>query len=377
MNNLPFKCPESGAQIDVNEILYRQVEADVERSLRESVEKEVRDEYSEENKSMQEELDQKNHELKDFHKTKAELRRTEREKDELRTKIEAEEEQKFNKKLREERLKIQKNEASRAELEMQERDALISSLEKQLEDAQREITQGPTQRQGEVQELAIEKWLMESFPSDTITEIKKGARGADCLHVVNTRVRKSYGSIYYESKRTRKFQPTWIEKFKNDMREQAADIGVIVTDAMPRGMDRMGLRNGVWICSFEEFKGLCKVLRESVVQISQSVAAQENRGDKMSLLYDYLTSNEFKLQIEAIVEGFTQMQSDLNTERRAMESAWKKREKQIDKVLLNTNYMYSSIKGIAGSVVPHVPQLEFQPESEPRNTRSRKGRRRP
>lgn len=372
-----IKCPKCGAQIDVNEILYRQVEADVEMSLRKSVEKEVRDEHSEENKSMRKELDQKNRELKDFHKTKAELARTEREKDELRTKIESEEEQKFNKKLHEERLKIQKNEASRVELKMQEQDALISSLNKQLEDAQREIAQGPAQRQGEVQELAIEKWLMESFPSDTITEIKKGTRGADCLHVVNTRARKSCGSIYYESKRTRKFQPTWIEKFKNDMREKAADIGVIVTDAMPRGMDRMGLRDGVWICSFEEFKGLCKVLRESVVQISQSVAAQENRGDKMSLLYDYLTSNEFKLQIEAIVEGFTQMQLDLNTERRAMENAWKKREKQIDKVLLNTNYMYSSIKGIAGSVVPSVPQLEFQPDGELRNTRSRKGRRRP
>lgn len=372
-----IKCPKCGAQIDVNEILYRQVEVDVERSLRKSVEKEIRDEHSEENKSMREELDQKNHELKNFHKMKAELARTEREKDELRTKIEAEEEGKFNKKLREERLKIQKNEANRVELKVREQDALISSLNKQLEDAQREITQGPTQRQGEVQELAIEKWLTESFPLDTISEIKKGVRGADCLHVVNTRARQSCGTIYYESKRTRTFQSTWIEKFKKDLREQNADVGVIVTETMPRDMDRMGLREGIWICSFEEFKGLCKVLRESVIQISQSAAAQENRSDKMSHLYDYLTSNEFKLQIEAIVEGFTQMQSDLNTERRAMENLWKKREKQIDKVLINTNHMYSSIRGIAGNVVPSVPQLEFQSDNEARNPRTPKGRRRP
>lgn len=212
---------------------------------------------------------------------------------------------------------------------------------------------------------------------DTIAEIKKGARGADCLQVVNTRARQNCGSIYYESKRTRNFQSTWIEKFKKDLREKNADVGVIVTETMPRDMDRMGLLKGIWICSFEEFKGLCAVLRESVIQISQSMVAQENKADKMSHLYDYLTSNEFKLQIEAIVEGFIQMQNDLNTERRAMESSWKKREAQINKVLLNTNHMYSSVKGIAGSVVPSVPQLEFQPESEPRNTHSRKGRRRP
>lgn len=371
------KCPECGAQIDVNDILYRQVEAEVEKSLRKSVEKKVRDEMSEQTKSMEEELDQKSQELKEFNKTKAELAREKREKDELRTKIEAEEEQKWNKKLSEERLKIQKTEASRVELELQEKDALISNLDKQLQDTQRKLTQGSTQLQGEVQELAIEKWLTDSFPLDTISEIKKGARGADCLQVVNTRARQNCGSIYYESKRTRNFQSTWIEKFKKDLRDKNADVGVIVTETMPRDMDRMGLLKGVWICSFEEFKGLCAVLRESVIQISQSMVAQENKADKMSHLYDYLTSNEFKLQIEAIVEGFTQMQNDLNTERRAMESLWKKRETQINKVLLNTNHMYSSVKGIAGSVVPSVPQLEFQPDSEPRNTRSRKGRRRP
>ena len=159
------------------------------------------------------------------------------------------------------------------------------------------------------------------------------------------------------------FQPIWIEKFKNDMRDKGANIGVIVTDAMPKDMERMGLKDGVWICSFDEFKGLCFVLRETVVQISNAVATQENKGDKMTLLYDYLTSNEFKLQIEAIVEGFTQMHNDLESEKRAMQGIWKKREKQIQKVLLNTSFMYNSIKGIAGNAVQSIKLLEL-PEGE-------------
>ena len=194
---------------------------------------------------------------------------------------------------------------------------------------------------------------------DTIEEIKKGARGADCLQIVNTHNRQNCGTIYYESKRTKAFGGDWIEKFKADIREKDANVGVLVTEAMPTGMSRMGLVDGVWVCTFAEFKGLSLVLRESVIQISHAVATQENRGDKMEMLYDFLTSNEFRLQIEAIVEGFTQMQTDLESEKRAMQGIWKKREKQIQKVLLNTTNMYSSVRGIAGSAIQAVPQLEL------------------
>jgi len=134
---------------------------------------------------------------------------------------------------------------------------------------------------------------------------------------------------------------------------------VLVTESMPADMERMGLKDGIWVCTFEEFKSLCVILRDSVVRLSNAVAIQENKGDKMGMLYDYLTGNEFRLQVEAIVEGFTQMHTDLESEKRAMNSIWKKREKQIEKVLLNTTYMYSSVKGIAGNAIQPVPLLEF------------------
>ena len=168
--------------------------------------------------------------------------------------------------------------------------------------------------------MAIEEWLRDQFPLDTIQEIKKGQRGADCLQIVNNGAHQDCGLIYYESKRTKSFSQRWIDKFKADIREKNADIGVLVTEAMPKGMDRLGLREGIWICSFDEFKGLCTVLRESVIRINDAIGAQENKGDKMNMLYDFLTSNEFRLQIEAIVEGFTQMKSDLEKEKQSMQS---------------------------------------------------------
>jgi len=179
------------------------------------------------------------------------------------------------------------------------------------------------------------------------------------LQVVNTYTAQNCGKIYYESKRTKEFQANWVEKFKGDMREKGADIGLLVTEAMPAGMERMGILDGVWICTYEEFKGLSLVLRESVIKLNEAVSSQENKGDKMHLLYDFLTSTTFKMQVEAIVEGFSGMKNSLETEKRSMQRIWKEREKQIDKVIENTIDMYGSIRGIAGNSVQRIDALEL------------------
>lgn len=126
-------------------------------------------------------------------------------------------------------------------------------------------------------------------------------------------------------------------------------------------MERMGLKDGVWICNFEEFKGLSAVLRDTVVRLYEVAIPQENKGEKMVMLYDFLTSGEFKSYMEAILEGFTQMKADLEKEKRAMTTIWQQREKQIEKVSINTSRLYGSFKGIAGNAVLSVPQLELNP----------------
>lgn len=257
------------------------------------------------------------------------------------------------------RLDAIKKEQEKIEMRELEYRKKLEDQRKLIEELERKSGQGSMQLQGEVQELALEEFLKTNFPLDTIEEIKKGQRGADCVQWVNTYTKERVGSIYYESKRTKDFQPTWIEKFKADMREKGAQFGVLVTEVMPKDLSRLGQKDGVWICTFEEFKGLSQVLREAVILLDLASASQENKGDKMVMLYDFLTGQEFRMQIEAIVEGFTQMNEDLNSERRAMEAIWKKREKQISKVILNTHHMYGSIKGIAGNSVFSLPSLEL------------------
>ncbi|KFF16795.1 MULTISPECIES: DUF2130 domain-containing protein [Flavobacterium] len=405
-----IQCPNCGTTIDVNDILKHQLEDSIRKEFQQKAtaqskelelkneqfekakaefeakkkqenelfterldrekkiaEKEITEKLKtkldEENKdrllSMEKELSEKSEKLRELNKMEGEIAKLQREKLEIKEAIEAESQKQLNATLVLERDKIRKQEEEKNELKIKEYQKQSDDQKKLIEEMKRKQEQGSMQLQGEVMELAIEEWLASNFPLDSIDEVKKGANGADCLQIVNTRELQNCGSIYYESKRTKAFQPAWIEKFKNDIRDKKANIGVLVTEVMPTGMDRMGMRDGIWICTYDEFKGLSAVLRQSLIQVSQAVQAQENKGDKMAMLYDFLTSNEFRLQIEGIVEGFTQMQSDLDSEKRAMQRIWKQREKQIEKVVNNTLGMYGSIRGIAGNAVQTVRALEL------------------
>jgi hypothetical protein len=348
-----------------NEIFQERLESKLKtekKQIEEKLSKQLKAEQSEQFEALQKELNDKSQQIQELNKTKAEIEKLKREKLELKEAIEADAQKRLTQVLLEEKEKIRKAEEEKNEMRFKEMQKQLEDQKRLTEEMKRKQEQGSMQLQGEVMELAIEEWLSTQFPLDTIEEIKKGARGGDCIQIINTRTHQNCGSIYYESKRTKDFQPGWIEKFKADIRIKGANIGVLVTEAMPSDMQRMGMKEGIWICSFEEFKGLCNVLRESLIQISNALASQENKGDKMQMLYDYLTGNTFRLQVEAIVEGFTQMRIDLESEKRAMQSIWKKREKQIEKVTLNTIDMHASIKGIAGSAIQSVKLLDMPEE---------------
>jgi hypothetical protein len=347
------------------------IQAEAEKKLtaalneeRKKTEKKMEEENSSRFNTLEKELNEKSEKLKKYAQTDAENEKLKRKMDEQKTEFEAAAEKKLTVQLHEQREKLRKDLESGIELKLKEKEEIIEQLKQSLKDAQQKADQGSMQLQGEVQEIAIEQYLKSKFPLDTIEEVKKGARGADCIQVVNTYSKQNCGSIYYESKRTKTFQADWIGKFKSDMLEKAADIGVLVTDAMPPEMNMFGQKEGIWICSFSEFKALCVVLRETIIQVSNALSSQENKGDKMLMLYNFLTSNEFRLQIEAIVEGFNQMRDDLEKEKKAVIGLWKRREKQIEKVSLNTNFMYNSFKGIAGNAIQPVLALELIDEKK-------------
>lgn len=251
---------------------------------------------------------------------------------------------------------IRKQEAEKNNIKDTEHQLRLKELEKQLDDQKklaeemkRKAEQGSMQLQGEVQELILEELLRSNFPFDLIEEVGKGVRGADCVQVVRNQFGQECGKIIYESKRTKDFGGDWIEKLKKDMRSMGVDVAVIVSQCYPKGMESFGQRDGVWICSFEEVNAVAYVLRDGILRLASAVKSQENRGDKMHMLYDYLTGSEFSEQWKAIREGFMSMKLSIQRERDAMERLWKAREKQLEKVLLNATHIRGSIEGIAGN----------------------------
>ncbi|MCB9033681.1 MAG: DUF2130 domain-containing protein [Chitinophagales bacterium] len=309
---------------------------------------ELEEKYSLQNKELATELEQRKQENQQLKQKELAFLKKEEQLKEKEQEIELN----IQRQLNEERKALEEKIAKQVEettlLQIKQKDEQIEQIKKQLIDAQRKANQGSMQIQGEAQEHFIEDYLKEHFPLDNIEEVGKGKRGADCIQIINTYAKKNCGSIIYESKQTVNWSNDWIEKLKADARQAKADIAVLVTTAFPKDIDRMTLKDGIWVCTLEEFKGLCLVLRESIIKISDAAVAQQNKGDKMHLLYDYLTSNEFSENWKAIHEGFMDLKIGIQKERDAMERLWKAREKQLEKVLINSNAIQGSIQGIAG-----------------------------
>lgn len=379
-----IKCPNCGHQFEPNDAIREEVEKELrskaadwqkkkneefqnkleeekrrlQQSLEENIRKNIAADFEnklklaeQNNRDNEEKLKQARQQQLDFLKKEQELKNKE-----------AELELSVQKKLQEEREKlaseIRKLEEQRIaakeiefQLRLKEMEEKLEAQKKLAEEMKRKAEQGSMQSQGEVQELLLEEMLRTAFPFDVVVEVGKGVRGADCIQVVRNNFGQECGKIIFESKRTKDFANDWIEKLKADMRSQGADVAVIVTQALPKEMDRFGEKDGVWICTFTEVRPVVHMLRDGIIKVSNAAKSQENRGDKMHLLYDYLTSREFADQWQAIREGFMSMKLSIQKERDAMEKLWKQREKQLEKVLLNAAHVRGSIEGISGTDV--------------------------
>lgn len=309
---------------------------------------------------LQNELDQKSKQLQELNLQKAKVAQLEREKGELSSKIKAESAIELNKQAQLIRQKATEEATLANELKLKAKEEQLEQIKKQLDDAKRKAEQGSQQIQGEAQEKGIEEYLALNFKYDEIQEIKKGAFGADCIQTINTPDLPNCGKICYESKNTKNFSNDWITKLKADMLDVKADIGVLVTAVKPKELQQMGFIDGIWVCSYSEFKGTAALIRQGVIGSYKAAKSQENKTDKMTLLYNYFSGNEFSMQLQAIVSGFIAMQEELNKQKRSVMASWKRQQTQIDTVLLNTTNMYGSIKGIAGSAIANVAALELE-----------------
>jgi hypothetical protein len=349
-------------QKDIDTLVNERVQGQMlekQEALRINIRNEVDSEKALQLQALESELAQKSSQLKELNQTKAKLEVLKREMEEAETRIILEKEKELSERLEQAKLSIKEQAQQESFLKLKEREKVIDDLKLKLEDAKRRAEQGSMQLQGEIQELEIIDILNEVHPCDEIVQSKKGANAADILHTVKTNAGAECGKIYYESKRTKTWSNDWVPKLKEDNLRAKADILIIVTNALPKGIERYGIVDGVWICNIRDVKELSLVLRYGLLKLKAVAITQHGKESKMEQLYKYLTSEEFKNVFEAILVGFKTIQESHLNEKLKMQRLWKEREKVLEQVLANSVDFYGSIKGIAGAEIPELGTLQY------------------
>jgi hypothetical protein len=391
MEDNKISCPKCGHTFGVGEVLNNQLEherikfrsafnkkiTELEEKHKKDTEEAINARISEEKKKidgvlrdeirkdfeqkmglLNEELDKKRKESFDMQKVALENERLKNDLQQQRMQMELEFQKKKNEEMDLALKQIKDSLANEYEMKLKDKDYQFNKMREQIEEMKRKAEQGSMQMQGEVQEVALAELLRNFFPHDLVQDVPKGVKGADVIQLVRNFQGQVCGKIVYESKRTKAFGGDWIDKLKFDMRELGASVAIIVTEAMPNDMDRFGIKDGVWVCSFAEVKSLAFVLRDSLLKIQAITDSQENKEDKLNLLYDYVTGNEFRNRLEAVAEGFRNVKETINKERMFMEKMWAEREKQMEKAMTSTVKLFGSVRGIVGTGISDLKMLE-------------------
>ena len=324
----------------------------------ESLQQEIA-EFKEEKQALAEELLEKNNKINEFRAQEIELRKQKRAMDEQQANMEIE----LQRKLEDERTKmidqISASEVARFSMIEAEYKKKIEDAQKANEDLRRKLDQGSQQLQGEVLELELEHVLSTSFLHDQIDEVKKGQRGADVLHTVRTIQGIECGKIIWEAKRAENWTDKWLHKLKDDQQEAKADIAVLVTTVMPKGVDEFIVRIGdVWVVSPQVIKPVAEMLRVVLLEANKLKMVNTGRNEKMELLYNYLSSAQFSQKIRTMLEAFESMRADLEAEKRAMQKIWSRRQTQIERVTNSMTTVVGELQGIAHEALPQLDNLE-------------------
>jgi hypothetical protein len=347
------------AQRDLDAQVAQKVTAEKQK-LTAQAQQQARESFAVEMQDLKTQLADRAKRLEEAQRNELALRTQQREVEERAKNLELE----VTRKLDGERVKLQEDARKQAMeeqlLRVADKDKLINDLKTQIESLKQKAEQGSQQSQGEVMEMQLEEMLRQAFSLDHILPVPQGTRGADLLHHVHSPLGQKCGIIIWESKRTKTWQQPWLSKLKDDARAQGADLAILVTQALPDGVTHFAQVEGVWVCNFTTALSMAAALRTGLLQVAAERRAQSGKDEKMEVLYQFVTSPQFRLQVEGVLEAFLEMKRDMDSERRAMERLWKKREAQLTRVLNGISGQYGSLQGIVGSAaLPEIRALEI------------------
>ena len=298
--------------------------------------------------------------LAEAQKAQADLIRKQRELDDAKREMELTIERQVAERLGPAREAARKQAEEELKLKVSEKEQTILAMQRQIEDLKRRAEQGSQQLQGEVLELELESVLRAAFPHDSVDPVAKGEHGGDVIQGVTSALGQLCGKILWESKRTKRWADEWLSKLRDDQRAAKAEFAVIVSQALPKDVDTFNLVDGIWVTCPKTLLPVAVVLRQALLEVAKVRQAGEGQQTKMELIYKYLTGPRFLHRVQAIVEKFSDMQQDLEKERKTMTKLWARREEQIRCAIESTAGMYGDLQGIAGKTLQEIDGLDVK-----------------
>ena len=309
---------------------------------------------------LQDVLKQREGKLAEAQKAQADLIRKQRELDDARREFELTVETRVQQGLEATRAQARKDVEEKLGLKVMEKEELIASMQRQIEELKRRAEQGSQQLQGEVQELELEALLKAKFPRDIIQPVPKGEHGGDVVHQVMGPMGGACGTILWETKRTKNWSDAWLPKLRADQRVAKAEFSVLVSQVLPKGVDTLEFVDDVWVTHPRAVLPVAVALRNSLIDLAAVRQANQGQQGKMEMVYQYLTGSAFRQRVMAMAEAFTSMQEDLDREKKVISKQWAKREQQIKQVMQSTVGMYGDLQGIAGKSLQEIEGLEMK-----------------
>ena len=301
------------------------------------------------------ELMKKQRELEDKAKN-AELEMNKR-LDEERKKIEenlSKQIQESSKKVLDEKLEKIQEENRKKEMEMLKQQ---EQMKKTIDDLKRKSEQASQQIQGDIQEDDIRDALKMAFPIDEIQDVPTWVKWADLIQSVKNNIGQKAWVIVWESKNTKTWTDSWIMKLKDDKLKVKWNIAILVTTVLPKWLDNFGMMDDVMVCLPKYVIPVASMLREKLIAVAKTEKSLEWKDIKMEMLYKYLSSEEFSSKIWMMVDVFSQLKVWIDSERRAMEKNWKKREKDLERATFAITWMYGELESLMWQELPWSEKL--------------------
>ncbi len=378
-------CPNCKKPIPLTEALSHQIQEKYQKAYRQRFEDEklkletnLRTQLSKKIKEeMEFQIKDKSEEIGELRKQNKTLQDQLLELNRLMRQLRTENEQRnieFEKKLSNEQEKIRLAEQKRIDqeykfkiLEYQKKEEAALKL---AEDYKRKLEQGSQQLQGDILELELKNILKREFPYDEIKDVPTGIRGADVLQIVKNNYGKACGTIIWESKRTKSWSDGWISKLKEDQRRVKVEVAVIISQVLPDGVKHFTQKNGVWIGNYDSIEGLGLLLRNSLLELSTVKSSIAGKQEKKEILWNYLTSVEFRQRLEAIYDAYQQAKIYLDKEKEFFRRKWAREEKNIELQMENLLGVHGDLQAIIGRSLPEIKGLDRLPpgDKEKNNT---------